>query len=35
MSIIILTGHGDMENAIRTMKEGAYEYLKSLLMSMT
>ncbi len=28
MSIIILTGHGDMENAIRTMKEGAYEYLK-------
>jgi phosphoserine phosphatase RsbU/P len=27
MSVIILTGHGDMENAILAMKEGAYEYL--------
>lgn len=28
MSVIILTGHGDMENAILAMKEGAFEYLK-------
>ncbi len=28
MGIIVLTGHGDMENAILTMKEGAFEYLK-------
>ncbi|MCX7747964.1 MAG: SpoIIE family protein phosphatase [Clostridia bacterium] len=28
MSVIILTGHGDMENAILSMKEGAFEYLK-------
>jgi sigma-B regulation protein RsbU (phosphoserine phosphatase) len=28
MGIIVLTGHGDMENAITTMKEGAFEYLK-------
>jgi sigma-B regulation protein RsbU (phosphoserine phosphatase) len=28
MGIIILTGHGDMENAIQTMKDGAFEYLK-------
>jgi sigma-B regulation protein RsbU (phosphoserine phosphatase) len=27
MSIIVLTGHGDMENAISAMKEGAFEYL--------
>lgn len=27
MSIIVLTGHGDMENAILAMKEGAFEYL--------
>jgi phosphoserine phosphatase RsbU/P len=28
MSVIILTGHGDMENAILAMKDGAYEYLR-------
>lgn len=28
MSVIILTGHGDMENAIHAMKEGAFEYLR-------
>jgi phosphoserine phosphatase RsbU/P len=28
MSVIILTGHGDLENAITAMKEGAFEYLK-------
>lgn len=28
MSVIILTGHGDLENAILAMKEGAFEYLK-------
>lgn len=28
MGVIILTGHGDLENAIQAMKEGAYEYLK-------
>lgn len=28
MSVIVLTGHGDMENAILAMKEGAYEYLR-------
>ncbi len=27
MSVIILTGHGDMENAISAMKEGAFDYL--------
>lgn len=27
MCVIILTGHGDMENAIHAMKAGAYEYL--------
>ena len=28
MSVIILTGHGDLQNAILAMKEGAFEYLK-------
>lgn len=28
MSVIILTGHGDLENAIAAMKEGAFEYLR-------
>lgn len=28
ISVIILTGHGDIENAILAMKEGAFEYLK-------
>lgn len=28
MGVIILTGHGDLENAIQAMKEGAFEYLK-------
>ena len=28
MSVIILTGHGDLENAISAMKEGAFEYLR-------
>ncbi|MCX7711946.1 MAG: fused response regulator/phosphatase [Clostridia bacterium] len=28
MSVIILTGHGDLENAIHAMKEGAFEYLR-------
>jgi len=28
MGVIILTGHGDLENAIEAMKEGAFEYLK-------
>ncbi len=28
MCVIILTGHGDLENAIQAMKEGAFEYLK-------
>ncbi|MCX7842947.1 MAG: SpoIIE family protein phosphatase [Clostridia bacterium] len=28
MSVIILTGHGDIENAILAMKEGAFEYLR-------
>jgi sigma-B regulation protein RsbU (phosphoserine phosphatase) len=28
MCVIVLTGHGDMENAIQAMKEGAFEYLK-------
>lgn len=28
MSVIVLTGHGDLENAILTMKEGAFEYLR-------
>lgn len=28
MSVIILTGHGDIENAIHAMKEGAFEYLR-------
>lgn len=28
MGVIILTGHGDLENAIHAMKEGAFEYLK-------
>ncbi|MDP4181199.1 MAG: SpoIIE family protein phosphatase [Bacillota bacterium] len=28
MNVLILTGHGDLENAIQTMKEGAFEYLK-------
>jgi phosphoserine phosphatase RsbU/P len=28
MSVIILTGHGDMENAIIAMKDGAFEYLR-------
>jgi phosphoserine phosphatase RsbU/P len=28
MSVIILTGHGDLENAITAMKEGAFEYLR-------
>lgn len=27
MEVIIFTGHGDMENAILAMKEGAFEYL--------
>ncbi|MEN8908396.1 MAG: SpoIIE family protein phosphatase [Clostridiales bacterium] len=27
MSVIVLTGHGDMENAIRALKAGAFEYL--------
>ena len=27
ISVIILTGHGDMENAITSMKEGAFDYL--------
>jgi len=31
MNVIILTGHGDIENAIETMKEGAFEYLKKPL----
>jgi sigma-B regulation protein RsbU (phosphoserine phosphatase) len=28
ISVIILTGHGDLENAISAMKEGAFEYLR-------
>lgn len=28
MSVIILTGHGDLQNAILAMKEGAFEYLR-------
>jgi sigma-B regulation protein RsbU (phosphoserine phosphatase) len=28
MGVIILTGHGDLENAIHAMKEGAFEYLR-------
>ena len=28
MGVIILTGHGDLENAIQAMKEGAFEYLR-------
>lgn len=28
MGVIILTGHGDLENAILAMKEGAFEYLR-------
>lgn len=28
MGIIVLTGHGDMENAITSMREGAYNYLQ-------
>jgi len=31
MGVLILTGHGDIENAIQTMKEGAFEYLKKPL----
>lgn len=27
LGIIILTGHGDMDNAIQAMKEGAFDYL--------
>lgn len=27
MSVIVLTGHGDMESAILALKDGAYEYL--------
>ena len=27
MGVIILTGHGDMDNAVSAMKEGAYDYL--------
>lgn len=27
MSVVVLTGHGDLENAILAMKEGAFEYL--------
>ena len=28
MGVIILTGHGDLENAIHAMKAGAFEYLR-------
>lgn len=28
MGVIILTGHGDLQNAILAMKEGAFEYLR-------
>ncbi|HHV29063.1 PP2C family protein-serine/threonine phosphatase [Acetivibrio mesophilus] len=28
MAVIILTGHGDLDNAILAMKEGAFEYLR-------
>jgi phosphoserine phosphatase RsbU/P len=28
MEVIVLTGHGEMENAILAMKEGAFEYLR-------
>lgn len=28
MGIIVLTGHGDMENAIASMREGAFNYLQ-------
>ncbi|MBP7176822.1 MAG: SpoIIE family protein phosphatase [Thermoclostridium sp.] len=28
MGIIVLTGHGDMENAISSMREGAFNYLQ-------
>ena len=27
MGVIILTGHGDMDNAVMSMKEGAFDYL--------
>ena len=27
MGVVILTGHGDMDNAVTAMKEGAFDYL--------
>jgi two-component system response regulator AtoC len=28
VDVIVITGHGDMENAIRALKYGAYDYLQ-------